>query len=149
MWPRPDPATLVNFLTRPAPQKGAWAPPPIFGPCLLWPNDCMDYDDTWYGGRPRPKRLCVRWEPSSPSQKGGFRPLPIFGPCLLWPRSRISATAELVSFYYRETQKTIVYCRGKSQSISEVSVAMRLTTRPIGIFMVALRNRAGHYIFAL
>ena len=28
--------------------------PPIFGPCLLWSNGCMDRDATWYGGRPRP-----------------------------------------------------------------------------------------------
>ena len=35
------------------PQKGA--KPPIFGPCLLRPNGCMDEDATWYGGRPRPR----------------------------------------------------------------------------------------------
>ena len=34
---------------------------PIFGPYLLWPNGCMDQDATWYGARPRPRRLCVRW----------------------------------------------------------------------------------------
>jgi len=39
--------------------KGA-QPPPIFGPCLLWPNSWMDQDATWYGGRPRPRRHCVR-----------------------------------------------------------------------------------------
>ena len=31
----------------------------------------MDQDATWYGGRPQPRGLCVRWGPSSPSQKGG------------------------------------------------------------------------------
>ena len=36
----------------PYPQKGAAAQPPIFGPCLLWPNGWMDQDATWYGGRP-------------------------------------------------------------------------------------------------
>jgi len=45
---------------------------------------CMDKDATWYGGRHRPTRLCVRWGPHSPPQKGGGA-LPIFGPCLLWP----------------------------------------------------------------
>jgi len=25
--------------------------PPIFGPCLLWPNGWMDQDGTWHGGR--------------------------------------------------------------------------------------------------
>jgi len=58
--------------------------PPIFGPYLLWPNGCMDQDVTSYGGRPRPRRLCVRWVPRSPSPKGGQSPQ-IFGPCLLQP----------------------------------------------------------------
>jgi len=44
----------------------------------------------WYGGRPRPRRRCVRWRPSSPVK--GAQP-PVYGPCLLWPRSPISATA--------------------------------------------------------
>ena len=38
----------------PAPPKGAQ--PPIFGPCLLWPNGWMDEDTIWYRGRPRPRR---------------------------------------------------------------------------------------------
>ena len=44
----------------PLPTKGAQLPP-IFGPCLLWPNGCMDQDATWYGGRPRPRPHCARW----------------------------------------------------------------------------------------
>jgi len=39
---------------------------PTFSLRLLWPNGCMDQDATWYGGRPRPTRHCVRWGPSSP-----------------------------------------------------------------------------------
>ena len=31
----------------PHPKKGA--EPPIFGPCLLWPNGWMDEYATWYG----------------------------------------------------------------------------------------------------
>ena len=46
------------------PKKGGGAPSPIFGPCLLRPNGCMDQDATWYGDRPRPIH-CVRWGPSS------------------------------------------------------------------------------------
>jgi len=45
--------------------------PPIFGPCLLRPNGCMDQDVTWYGVRSRPRRYCVRWGSRSPSPKGG------------------------------------------------------------------------------
>ena len=56
-----DPAAL--------PKK--WAePPPIVGPFLLWPNGWMHQDATWYGGRPQPRRLCVRWRPSYPQKKG-------------------------------------------------------------------------------
>jgi len=46
------------------PKKGAYIP--IFGPCLLSPNDWMDDDATWYGGRPRLRRHCVRWGPAPP-----------------------------------------------------------------------------------
>jgi len=55
--------------------KGA---PPIFGPYLLRPNGCMDQDATWYGGRSRPRRLCVR---RGPPKRG--RSPQICGPCLL------------------------------------------------------------------
>jgi len=58
--------------------------PPIFGPYLLRPNGWMDQDTTWYGARPRCRRLCVRWRPDPPCPKGGRSPQ-IFGPCLLWP----------------------------------------------------------------
>jgi len=72
------------------PQKRGRAPRPIFGPCLLWPNGWMDQDATWYEGRPRPRRHCVRWEPHG---KGHSTSLPLFGrcllrPCLLWPNGR-------------------------------------------------------------
>jgi len=43
----------------PPPDKGGGAPSPIFGPCLLWQNGCMDQDTTWYGGRPLPIRYIV------------------------------------------------------------------------------------------
>ena len=67
----------------PSPKKGT--EPSIFSTCLLWPNGCMDQDATWYGGRPRPRRRCVTWGPSSgPPKKKGHN-LPIFDPCLLWP----------------------------------------------------------------
>jgi len=51
--------------------------PPIFGPCLLRPNGWMDQDATWYGGRPRPKRLCVTWG-LNPLPKKGTEPPPQF-----------------------------------------------------------------------
>jgi len=65
----------------PPPQKGGGAErPQIFGPCLLRPNGWMDEAGTWHGGKPQPRRLCVRWGPSPLSPKGGGAPLPNFQP---------------------------------------------------------------------
>jgi len=66
--------------TQPLPKKEA--EPPIFGPCLLWPNGWMDQDCTWHGSRPWSSPHYVRWRHSSP-QKG--QSPPIFVPSLLWP----------------------------------------------------------------
>jgi len=59
----------------PLPKRGRGAEPPIFGPYLR-PNGCRDQDATWYRGRTRPRRLCVRWGPKGADPQ-------IFGPCLL------------------------------------------------------------------
>jgi len=40
---------------------------------VLWSNGWIDQDETWHGGRPRPRRHCVRLEPWS-AQKGGTAP---------------------------------------------------------------------------
>jgi len=64
----------------PLPKKGP-EPPKIFGPFLLWPNGWMHQDATWYGDRPQPRGLCVRWRPSL-LPKMGAEP-PIFGQYLL------------------------------------------------------------------
>jgi len=40
---------------------------------------------TPYGGRPRLRRLCVRWGSSYFQKKGHTQPHPTFGPCVLWP----------------------------------------------------------------
>ena len=50
----------------PAPPPPHGHSTPIFGPYQLRPNGCIDQDATWYGGKPRPRRLCVRWRPSPP-----------------------------------------------------------------------------------
>jgi len=61
--------------------------PPIFGPCLLWPNGWMDPDATWYGSRPRPKQHCVRWVTQKPrsllrgAQPPNFWPMSIVAKC--------------------------------------------------------------------
>jgi len=53
----------------------------------------MDQDVTWYGARPRPRRLCVRWGSSPRPAKGGGGPSPIFGPFLLWPNGSMHQNA--------------------------------------------------------
>ena len=54
---------------------------PVRNVGVLWPNGCTDPDETWHEGRPRPRRLCVRWVPSSSPQKGtqpsNFRPMSV------------------------------------------------------------------------
>jgi len=65
------------------PPKGGQASFQIFGRFLLWPNGWMYQDATWYGGRPHPMGLCVRWGPIALPKRG--RSPQIFGPCLLWP----------------------------------------------------------------
>jgi len=62
--------------------KGGGGPSPIFDPFLLWPNGWMHQDATWYGSRPQPRRLCVRWRPS-PLPQRGWSPLPNFRPISL------------------------------------------------------------------
>jgi len=57
----------------PSPQRG-WSPLPNFRLISMWPNGLMHQDATWYGGRPQPRGLCVRWGPNALSQKGGGAP---------------------------------------------------------------------------
>ena len=56
----------------PPPNKGHSAP--IFGPCLLWRNGRTDQDATWHGGRPRPRRHCVRRGPIPHPKRGHSTP---------------------------------------------------------------------------
>jgi len=52
---------------------------PVCDVVVLWPNGWMDQDETWHGGRTRPRPQCVRWESSSP-QRGtapNFRPMSV------------------------------------------------------------------------
>jgi len=77
---------------------------PVLSVCnvgLLWPNCGIEQGATWYGGRPRPRRHCLRREPSSADGKGHSSPLHFrhmsFRPMsIVAKRSPISATAELL-----------------------------------------------------
>jgi len=67
---------------------------------VMWTNGWMDQDPTWYGGRPRARRHCVRWgvgNPAPPHRKGHSSPSPTFQPMsIVAKRSLTSATAELL-----------------------------------------------------
>ena len=71
-------ATLCQMVhPAPFPKRGR-SPSPIFGLFLLWPNGWMHQSATWYGGRPQPRRLCVRWGPRSSLPQKGAEPPPQF-----------------------------------------------------------------------
>jgi len=62
----------------PPPRKGH-SSPPLFVLHLLWPNGWMRQDTTWYGGRPRLRRPCVRrGDPAPPTESSIAAPLPDF-----------------------------------------------------------------------
>jgi len=58
------------------------AQPPLFGPCLLWPNGWMDEDATLYGSRPRPRPHCVvlDGDPAPPVKRADQTPPHVFAP---------------------------------------------------------------------
>ena len=69
----------------PAPPKGGTAPP-IFGSCLLWPNDFMDKDATWYQVGLGLAGIVTDGDPAPLPQKGGAQQPPIIGPCIVAKR---------------------------------------------------------------
>ena len=103
----------------PAPYPKRAEPHPIFGPRLLWPSGCMDQDGTWYGGKPRPTRHCVRCGPSYPQKKGHTHPQPIFGPCLLWPNGWMDEDAA----WYGSRPRPRPHCTRRGPSSRERGTA--------------------------
>ena len=60
------------------PPKEAQPSAPNFRTISVAAKWCMDQDVNWCGARPRPRPLCVKWGPRSPSQGGSppnFRPM--------------------------------------------------------------------------
>jgi len=79
---------------------------PVYNVGVLWPNSWMDQGATWHGGRPRPRRHCVRWGPSFPTERGTADPHLFhvyFGPCLLWLHGRPSQQL-LSSYLYNDAK---------------------------------------------
>ena len=90
---------------------------PVCNVGVLWPNSWMYQGDTWYGDRPRPRRCCVRWGPSSlPHGKGNISPH--FS--IVAKRSPISATAKLLfwflwTFFVQDNHRRTSLNSGKSK----------------------------------
>jgi len=96
----------------------------------LWPNDWIDPNETWHGGRPWPRRLCVRWGPSSPTKK--VTAPNQFLRHVLWPSDRLSqlllsSCIHLLRIQATIAQSTIVACNTAHASQSPQS-----NTRPPG-----------------
>ena len=80
-------AFVLDGDPEPLPQKGA-EPPPQFSAhfyCGQTARCIKNQDATWYGCRPQPMGLCVRWTPSPPPQKGRRSPPQKKSARLLWP----------------------------------------------------------------
>ena len=85
-------------------RKGAQQPPPNFeiygrfacvhvirGPCLLWPNDCIDQDAICLGQG----HIVLDGDNPAPPPPKGHSPIPSFWPMsIVAKRSPVSATAE-------------------------------------------------------
>jgi len=89
------PGDFVFDGTQLAPQKRHTHPYPIFGPCLLWSNGLIDQHSTWYGGKPRLRRRCVRWDRSSPPPLKGAQS-PVFrGETARWMKTPLGREVDL------------------------------------------------------
>jgi len=56
------------------PAKRGHSSPPLFEPCVLWPNGWMDQDANWYGGRLGPGDIVLDGDPATP-RKAAQHPL--------------------------------------------------------------------------
>jgi len=89
-----------------APPENGGRAPKIFGRCLLRPSGWMDEAGTWHGGRPQPRRLCVRWGPS---------PLPQFS----------------AHFYCGQTAGWIKMALGMEVGLGPVRIVLEGDTAPL------------------
>jgi len=140
-------ATLCWMGTQPPPQSTSVVAKQL--------QCCMDEDATWYGGRPRPMRHCVRWGPGYPQKKGHTHPHPIFGPCLLWLNGWMDQDAT----WYGSTPRRKIHftCKFAFSYIGSVTARHSSSGRQPNFatwykklnYYGLLWNRADHYIFIL
>jgi len=106
----------------------------------LWPNGCMDQDETWHVGRHRPLTHCVRWEPSSPPQRGTT---PIFGPYLLWPNGCVDQHAT----WYGGTHRLRPLCQMGTPLPSQKGAEHFPNFRPMSIVTKRLDASRCHLVW--
>ena len=100
----------------------------------------MDQNATWYGGRPWPSDIVFGGDPALPTERGTaaptFRPVHVYcGQTVV----HLSNCCAIVTFVV----ENVVTCAFL------LVQCLRLTIRGAVIFMAAVWNRAGHYIFVL
>ena len=64
---------LLPVMVRPMLRDRCPVCPCVCNVGILWSNGWLDQDTTWYGGRLRPRRHCVRWR-LIPASKGVSQP---------------------------------------------------------------------------
>ena len=118
----------------PAPKKGHSSPPPLFGPCLLWPNGWMDRDATWYGGRSRPTPHVLDGDPVlTYPRKGHSSPPPLFSPYLLWLNGRMDQDVlDGPSFPQNQMVAHLTYCRAL---VAQLTVKCPVTLQCAATFL--------------
>jgi len=105
----------------PSPNRGQSPLAPIFGPSLLWQNVWMHQDATWYGGRPQPRRFCVRCVPMQLPQKKGHT-----HPHNFWPMSMPNGLMDDDAAWYGSRPRPRPHCTGRGPSSRERGTAAPL-----------------------
>ena len=129
----------------PAPPPPKGHSPPIFGPYLLRPNGCMDQDVTWFGARPRPRRLCVRWGPRPLLKRWAEHPQ-IFGPCLLRPNGWMN---EAGTWHGGRTQARRLCVRWRPSPLPQKRRSPLPNFRPISIVVKRFDASRCHLVWML
>jgi len=86
----------------------------------------MDQDATWYGGRPRPTRHCVRCGPATPRKKGTLTPPNV------WPMSIVAKWLDEDAAWYGSRPRPRPHCTRRGPSSRERGTAA-LFFRPMSI----------------
>jgi len=108
----------------PAPYPKRGGAPPNFRPTSIVAKRLhgsrIFQDATWYRGRSRHTRHCVRCGPSCLQKKGHTHPHPIFGPCLLWPNGWMDEDAA----WYGSRPRPRPHCTRRGPSSHERGAAL-------------------------